>query len=152
MSQTIDTNILVYASHTNSPHYDRARALVEHLVAGPAITYLLWPTIVGYLRIVTHPSIIESPLSCDEAMSNIDNVMAPAHIRIVGEGDDFWARFRGVTDENSPKGNLVPDAHLVALMHGHGVSTIWTRDRGFRVFSGITVNDPFDTRYSAGFG
>ena len=35
-----------------------------------------------------------------------------------------------------------PDAHLVALMRQHGVSTIYTRDRGFRRFDGLTVLDP----------
>ena len=49
------------------------------------------------------------------------------------------------------RGKLVPDSHLVALMHELGVSTIWSRDRDFRKFSGITVKDPFSQRYSAGF-
>ena len=47
MSQTVDTNVLVYATHTASAFHGRARALVEHLVAGPALAYLLWPAIVG---------------------------------------------------------------------------------------------------------
>jgi len=33
MSQTLDTNVLVYATHTASPFHPRARSLVEHLVA-----------------------------------------------------------------------------------------------------------------------
>lgn len=28
-------------------------------------------------------------------------------------------------------------------MHQHGISTIWTHDRDFRKFDGITVRDPF---------
>lgn len=151
MSQTIDTNILVYATHTGSPHHDRARALVEHLAAGPALAYMLWPALLGYLRIVTHPAILESPLSSDEAMANIENLIAPAHIRIAGEGDEFWPAFRRVTAEVRPRGKLVPDSHLVALMQELGVSIIWTRDRDFRKFSGITVKDPLDETYSAGF-
>jgi uncharacterized protein len=43
----------------------------------------------------------------------------------------------------SPRGNLVPDTHLVALMHQHGVATIWSHDRDLRRFSAITVRDPF---------
>jgi predicted nucleic acid-binding protein len=41
------------------------------------------------------------------------------------------------------RGNLVPDAHLVALMRQHGVSTIWSHDRDFLKFPGIKVQDPF---------
>jgi hypothetical protein len=40
--------------------HDRARALVEHLVAGPRLAYLLWPAVLGHLRIVTHPNILGS--------------------------------------------------------------------------------------------
>ncbi len=39
--------------------------------------------------------------------------------------------------------NLVPDAHIVALMHQNGVRTIWTHDRDFRRFDAIDVRDPF---------
>jgi toxin-antitoxin system PIN domain toxin len=151
MSRTVDTNILVYATHTASPFHDRARALVEHLVAGPRLAYLLWPVVLGYLRIVTHPNILGSPLSTDEAMSNIEALIAPAHVRVAGEGNDFWPAFREVSSDVKPRGNLVPDAHLVALMREHGVSTIWSHDRDFRKFRGITVKDPFSEEHSTGF-
>jgi uncharacterized protein len=48
-----------------------------------------------------------------------------------------------VSDVFKPRGSLVADAHLVALMHQHGIATIWSRDRDFRKFEGITVRDPF---------
>lgn len=151
MSQTVDTNVLLYASDTGSPFHDRARALVEHLVAGPALAYLLWPVLLGYLRVVTHPSILESPLSSEDAMSNVEALLAPSHIRTTGEGDLFWASLRSVAADVKPRGNLVPDAHLVALMREQGISTIWTSDRDFRKFAGISVRDPYDARYSKGF-
>ena len=45
--------------------------------------------------------------------------------------------------EVAAAGNLVPAAHLVALMRAHGVSNIWTSDRDFRKFDGIRVKSPF---------
>jgi len=151
MSRTVDTNILVYATHTASPFHDRARALIGDLVAGPSLAYVLWPAILGYLRIVTHPNILGNPLSSDEAMSNVEALIAPSHVRVAGEGNDFWASFRMVAADVKPRGNLVPDAHLVALMREHGVSTIWSHDRDFRKFRGITVKDPFSGEHSTGF-
>ena len=151
MSRTVDTNILVYATHTASPFHGRARALVEHLVAGPGLAYLLWPVLLGYLRVVTHPNILGSPLSSNEAMSNLEALIAPAHVRVAGEGSDFWPSFREISSDVKPRGNLVPDAHLVALMREHGVSTIWSHDRDFRKFRGITVKDPFSEEHSTGF-
>jgi toxin-antitoxin system PIN domain toxin len=151
MSRTVDTNILVHATHAASPFHERARALVEHLVAGPTLAYVFWPAVLGYLRLVTHPNILASPLSSDEAMSNVEALIAPSHIRLVGEGDDFWACFRMVAVDVKPRGNLVPDAHLVALMREHGVSTIWSHDRDLRKFRGITVKDPFSEDHSTAF-
>lgn len=77
--------------------------------------------------------------------------MAPSHVRVAGEGDSFWVSFRTVAADVKPRGNLVPDAHLVGLMREHGVSTIWSHDRDFRKFRGITVKDPFSGRYSTAF-
>jgi len=42
------------------------------------------------------------------------------------------------------RGNLVPDAHLVALLLQHGVTTLWTHDRDFRSFEGARARDPFE--------
>lgn len=49
-----------------------------------------------------------------------------------------------MADDALPTGNVVPDAHLVALMLENDVRTIWTSDRDFRRFRGIEVRDPFE--------
>lgn len=143
MSQTLDINVLVYATDRGSPFHDKAKLLVERFLTGPDLVYLLWPVALGYLRIVTHPGLLDAPLSPEAAARNIDQFVAQPHVRFVGEGDGFWSVYRRVADPVRPKGNLVPDAHLVALMRQHGISTIWTHDRDFRKFEGITVRDPF---------
>jgi toxin-antitoxin system PIN domain toxin len=143
VSETFDVNLLVYATHRASAFHDKAKALVERFVAGPGLVYLLWPVALGYLRIVTHPALLDAPLSPTVATNNIDRLVSQPHVRLVGEIDGFWSAYRRVADAVKPRGNLVPDAHLVALMHQHGIATIWTRDRDFRKFEGITVRDPF---------
>jgi toxin-antitoxin system PIN domain toxin len=149
---TLDTNILLYASYEGSPRYPRARDLLEHLAAGPGLFLLLWPMVMGYLQIATHPAVFPQPLSADEATANVDSLLARPNVRILGETDGFWRTYRHVTADVRPRGKLVPDAHLAALMTLHGVSVIWTHDRDFRKFDGIAVRDPFDARYADGFG
>lgn len=151
MSATLDVNVLVYAADETSDRHSRARALLDHVATSPAITYLLWPVLLGYVRIITHPTILESPLSPEAAIDDIDDLVQRPQIVVVGEGDRFWETFKRLARTVAPRGNLVPDAHLVALMAENGVSTIWTSDRDFRKFSGITVKDPFDEGYSAAF-
>jgi len=151
VTATIDTNVLVLAAHASHPRQQRARALLDWAAAGPGVLHLFWPTLMGFLRIVTHPSIFAQPLSPDDAVAAVDRLVDRPHVRTGGELEEFWAGYRRVAGEVKPRGNLVPDAHLVALMQEHGVSTIWTNDRDLRKFGGITVKDPFDDRYSTGF-
>ena len=65
------------------------------------------------------------------------------HVRTPGESERFWSAFEAVSSGLPVRGNLVPDAHLVALMRDSGVETIVSRDRDFRKFDGIRVRDPF---------
>lgn len=143
MSATVDANILVYASDTSFDVHEPAEALVRRLAAGPEILYLFWPVLLGYVRIVTHPGILTSPLSPAIAMQNVEALLDRPHVRAVGELDGFWSAFRSMAG-GRPRGNDVPDAHLAALMRQHGVRLIYTRDRAFRRFDAIEPRDPFD--------
>jgi len=142
VSVTVDANILVYASNEAEPVHRVARALLERLAAAPEILYLFWPTVVGYLRIVTHPSVLPSPLTPHEAMSNVEALIGLPHVRTPGEDEGFWDLYVA-TRNDADRGNAVPDGHLASLMRQHGVRTIYTRDRDFRRFDGIAAEDPF---------
>lgn len=140
---TVDANVLVHASDTGSPRHARARQLLEDVATRTELTTLFWPVLLGYVRIVTNPRVLRRPLSSQVAMSNIENLVDRPHVRVAGEGDDFWAVFRETADPVQPTGNLVPDAHLAALMRQYGVRDIWTNDRDFRKFDNIVTHDPF---------
>lgn len=143
MSQTVDTNVLLYAADQSSARHEAASRLVSELAGGPSLLHVFWPTLLGFVRIATHPGVFRNPLTHDEASAAVDRLLARPNVQVAGEGDRFWPSYRRATEPVDPRGNLVPDAHLVALMHEHGVTTIWTQDRDFRKFDGITVRDPF---------
>lgn len=143
MTCTVDTNILVHASNRDSVRHDPAQELLRRLGRGPALVTLFWPVLLGYLRIVTNVRILPDPLSAEEASTNVERLLAQPHIRAIGECDGFWHLYRRVADPVPVRGNLVTDAHIVTLMHQHGVREIWTKDRDFRKFDGIVVRDPF---------
>lgn len=82
-------------------------------------------------------------LAPEVAVENIEQFTSRPHVRQVGEANGFWPVYRRVADPVKPRGNLVPDAHLVALMRHHGIATIWSHDRDFRKFEGIRIRDPF---------
>lgn len=143
MSYTLDANVLLYATDEASDLHRPAIELVERIALGPDLVYLFWPTVMAYLRIATHPAIFGRPLSANEAVANVEQLLDRAHVQSPGEREGFWGRYREVVEDVAPTGNLVPDAQIVALMLEHGVRTIWTRDRDYRTFRGIEVIDPF---------
>ena len=143
MSATVDANVLLYASDAASPRHTAARHLVEGLAAGPDLVYLFWPALIAYLRIATHPGVFARPLDPAQVQGNVASLIGRPHVRTPGEGTDFWSRYEEMVEGHSVRGNLVPDAHLAALMRSFGVSTIWTADRDFHRFPGITVRNPF---------
>ncbi len=144
MSYTLDANVLLYASDESSPLQGRAFEVLERVARGPEIVYVFWPTVIAYLRIATHPAVFTKPLSAAEAGSNIEQLLSRPHVHSPGEQDRFWMLYREVARDAVPTGNLVSDAHIVALMLENDVRTIWTHDRDFRRFRGIEINDPFE--------
>ena len=144
MSTTVDANVLLYASDESSPFHLRALALLQDLGTGPELVYLFWPVVMAYLRIATHPGVFDSPLTLTDAMGNVESLVTRPHIQTAGEQPRFWDRYRGIAVDSDARGNLVSDAHIVALMGENGVRAIWTHDRDYRRFPGIDVRDPFE--------
>lgn len=144
MSFAVDTNVLVYASDTGSPFHEPAREFLEQRAAGPELLCLGWPTLMGYLRIVTHPRVFAEPLSPTAARANVESLLSLPSVRALGEGDRFWECYGAVTRDVVVRGNLTPDAHLVALLLEHGVPRLYSNDSDFEKFPMIRVRDPFE--------
>src|SRR6478735_7708993 len=143
MAYTIDANVLIYASNADAPEHPRAQAIVRQMVSGPELSVALWPVLMAFRRIATHPRILPVPLTLDEAAVAVDQLIGAPAVRVVGDAPTYWAAFRSIRIGTPIRGNDVMDAGIVALMISNGVSTIYTRDRGFRRFDGIKVVDPF---------
>jgi len=143
VSYSLDANVLLYASDRSSDRHVRALRFVESCAAGPEILCLAWPTLMAYLRIATHPRIFSAPLSPDEALGNISALISLPHVRSVAELDGFFDVYKHVSGEIPVRGNLVPDAHLAAILLQHGIRTLYTNDRDFQKFRSLDVRDPF---------
>jgi len=142
MSFAFDVNILLYASDKSSPYFERAKSFIESCIAQREVFSLGWPTVMSYLRISTHPAVFDHPLSPDEAMANVETLLNLPHARFLSEEEGFWEVYHATTAEVPVRGNLVPDAHLAALLRHHGVKTLYTHDRDFLKFPSLDVRDP----------
>jgi hypothetical protein len=144
LSFAIDVNVLLYASDAGSARHRRAVRFLESCVSGREVFCLGWPTIMGYLRIATHPAVFARPLDPEAAMENVEALLRAPHARVLREEEGFWEVYREVAREVPTRGNLVPDAHVVALLRQHGVRTLYTLDRDFLKFDGLDVRNPLE--------
>ncbi len=144
MSYSFDVNVLLYASDEGSPFQAQARAFLQACASRSEVICLSWTTIMGYLRIATHPSIFRRPLTPDEAHGNVDRLLSLAHVRLITEQEGFWRVYREATRDLAVRANMVPDCHVAALLKQHDVHTLYTADRDFRRFTFLDVRNPFD--------
>ncbi|HEX2163488.1 MAG TPA: TA system VapC family ribonuclease toxin [Thermoanaerobaculia bacterium] len=142
MSFAVDANLLVYGSNRDSPYYEASRGFLEERVRGREIFCIAWQTAMAYLRIVTHRQILPSPLSPREALRNLAALEALPHVRMLGELKGFLSAYVEATGGEPLRGNLVPDAHLAAVLLQHDVRTLYTHDSDFRRFSFLDVRNP----------
>ncbi len=143
MSYSLDVNVLLYASDSSSPNHGAARQFLESRPLEKELLCLAWPVIMAYLRISTHPRIFASPLSPKTALANIETLLALPQVRVLSETEGFLETYQEVTAGMSVRGNLVPDAHLAALLRQHDVRTLYTNDGDFRRFAFLEIRNPF---------
>lgn len=142
--KAVDTNVLVYAEITSSPFHQTARALLRRLAEGYEPWALPWPCAYEFLRVVTHPRVYHPPVPAGLARTDLLAVMASPSLTMLGESDRHPTFFESVLERSGVTGNLVFDAHIVALCLEHGVSTLITGDLDFLRFEGITIENPFE--------
>jgi toxin-antitoxin system PIN domain toxin len=139
----VDTNVLIYAINERDPDHASCARLLQSWIDRATPWYTTWGIVYEFLRVVTHPRVLPSPLSSVAAWQIIEQLMAegglrvlsatPAHARVLAE-------VLGTMPE--ARGNLMHDLETVTLMREHGLSRIVTRDADFHRFGGIEVVDP----------
>jgi toxin-antitoxin system PIN domain toxin len=143
MSYSLDVNVLLHASDRSSDRHDTARRFLESCTAQRDVLCLTWPTLMAYLRIATHPRVFAAPLTPDEAFANVSALLSLPQVRVLSEQDGFLDAYAHVTAGAAVRGNLVPDAHVAAILFQNGVRTIHSNDRDYRKFETLDVRDPF---------
>lgn len=63
----VDANLLLYAVDESSVHNRAASSWLEKALTGDSRVGLPWQTIGAFLLIVTHPRVVENPLSGADA-------------------------------------------------------------------------------------
>lgn len=144
MSYSLDVNLLLYASDTDSPWHDRARSFLLGRTDDRDLLCLSWLTLMGYQRIATHPGIFASPLTPAKAWGNVRALLRLPRVRVIAEESSFAEDYASATSRFAVRGNLVPDAHLGVILREHGVKRLYTTDTDYRKFDFLEVIDPLE--------
>lgn len=147
----VDTNILLYASAKQFPDHRNAFGLLQRWRADPLPWHLSWNIVYEFLRVSTHPSVFEQPLSVDDAWRFLRTVTSGpgfSYLLPTERHGEILAQL--LRDHPALRGNILHDAHTAALMREHGVVEIRTADTDFHRFPFLRVVNPLQARNQAG--
>ena len=138
----VDSNLLVYAHREDSPWHDTAYARMVELAEGRAPWAIPWSCLHEFLAIVTHPLIYNPPTPLENAIDQVEAWLGSPTLVVLSETADYWQLLRATLLGGRISGPQVHDARIVTVCQQHGVSELWSADRDFGRFSGLTVRNP----------
>jgi toxin-antitoxin system PIN domain toxin len=142
MSYSVDVNLLLYASDTQSLWHECARSFLLERAADSDLFCLSWLTLMAYQRIATHPGVFAAPLTPAKAWQNVHTLLALPRVHVIAEESSFAADYESATSSFPVRGNLVPDAHFAVILRENGVKRLYTADTDFLKFGFLEVINP----------
>lgn len=143
MAIALDTNILIYAHFPKYPEHEKARSFLEQLLKNPDPFYLGWQVCYEYIRLVTHPRVLKSPLTASQAGEDLHPYLTDPRGHLLVETENHYSVLRQIIRSiPSAKGNFIHDCHYAALLKEHGIQKIATADADFLKFGFLEVINP----------
>jgi uncharacterized protein len=136
-----DVNLLVYAHNRAAVGHERARAWWEDLVDREQPIGLAWAVMLGFVRLVTHPSVLVRPLAPVAAIGHVRRWLDQESVRIVEAGPRHMDLLRALFQSTGVAGSLTTDTHLAALAIEHQAE-LHSNDADFARFPGLRWRNP----------
>ena len=136
-----DINLLVFAYNEAAPRHNAARAWWEGLMTGREPIGLPWAVVLGFIRLVTHPAVLEAPLSARAAIERVRQWFAREHVLTLDPGPRHLQIIEGLFEGTAVAANLTTDTHLAALAIEHQCE-LHSNDLDFGRFPGLRWRDP----------
>ena len=102
---------------------------------------LPWVTILGFIRVTTHPRVLARPLSPQAACAPVRAWLERPFVAILHPGQRHAEILFGLLERLGTGGNLTTDAHLAALCIEHQAE-LHSTDADFSRFSGLRWKNP----------
>jgi len=136
-----DVNLLLNAYNRDFPAHIPARRWWESVLNDSTIIGLSWSTMLGFIRIMTHPKAMPNPMTVDAALGAVESWLARPNVEIIEPGPRHREILFRLLREVGVAGNLTSDAHLAAMALEQQARLAST-DADFARFSGLRWFNP----------
>jgi uncharacterized protein len=137
----VDTNLLLYAHVATFPEHNAARTWLDDRLSGTAPVGLPWPTLLGFVRLISNPRVFERPEPVARAWHQVEQWLDCPPAWIPHPTDQHRAVLASLLAHVGNPANLVPDAHLAALALEHGL-ILCSTDGDFARFPRLRWENP----------
>ena len=136
-----DINLLVYAHDEAAPLHRAARTWWEGLIDNEQAVALPWAIIIGFVRLVTHASVMKEPLQPLEALERVREWMDQPAVQILEPGPAHLGIVRRLFEATGVAASLTTDTHLAALAIEYQCE-LHSNDGDFARFPGLRWRNP----------
>lgn len=136
-----DLNLLVYAYNRDAPHHAAAKAWWERLLSGSHPVGLPWAVACGFIRLMTHPAVLVTPLAPSPALAHVRSWFAQPIVEVLEPGPRHLELLERLFGHLGVAGNLTTDAHLAAIAIEYKAE-LHTNDADFSRFPGLRWRNP----------
>ncbi len=137
----LDVNVVLAAHREDHPHFDIARAWLNHVLATRS-PFSVTDLVAGsFLRVATNRRIFSLPTPVPEAFRYLRALRdQPSHV-MLGPGPLHLEILERLCVDTDAQGDLIPDAQLAAMAIEHA-SELVSFDRDFARFAHLRWTRP----------
>jgi toxin-antitoxin system PIN domain toxin len=140
---SLDTNILFYATNIRSPGHQAARGLLERIAGEPGEWILADQVLFEYYRLVRNPTVLARPLSAGQAARRLRFFREELGCLHCAYEPRLFEELAGLLGASSFAPARTFDAVLAVTLRSHGVETFYTRNtKDFERFGWFKLIDP----------
>jgi uncharacterized protein len=137
----VDANLVMWAHHVHMPEHERARAWWSRTLSETPLVGVPWPTILAFVRLSTHPRVLERPVDVSSVWDVVAGWLARPNVHCPAPTERHAEIFSRLLLDARASGNHVPDAHLAALAVEWGLE-LMSADGDFARYRGLRWSNP----------
>jgi len=134
MSDIPDVNVWLAMVDENHTHHAATRHYWQAQAASPVAFCRV--SMLGFLRLSTHRSVLSRPLSPDEAWGIYQQYRSEGHVGFLHEAPGIEGEFKALTCQDGFSRRLWTDAYLAAFALSAGCRLV-SFDSDFERFAGL---------------